>query len=271
MPKNASEKELAAQAAFIFKGTVQRPKASTMRGVQVTDRTSIVRVDEVLKASKMLAAYQGQDITVQSSEKLKKGERAIFYTNASRFGESLMVESIGHTKIESGTTSSRSITSAPDAAEAKLDQQLSHHLTEADVVLKGRVISIRLPADEATSTATQPVSEHSGHWREAVIEVEDVQKGEHATQQVIIRFPSSRDIRWARSPKFEPGQEGIFLLHKEEPQARDARSAAKKRGAEQVYTALHAEDFQPLDRAAEIRSIISLSRAPKSTARKGRR
>jgi hypothetical protein len=241
-----------------------------------------VRVDQVIQGPKTLAAYTGQDITVLLSEggKLKKGEQAIFYTNAWLFGESVAVRSIGHTKVEDG---SRSTARAADPVQTVEDQKFSHHFTQADMVVQGRVLSIRMPADDAaqkglTSTAaTRPVSEHSGHWREAVVEVEDVLQGEHAHQQIIVRFPSSRDIRWARSPKFEPGDEGIFILHKDEPAQRTTKSmqarpaTTKKKVETRAYTALHPEDFQPLHKAAEMRTIIQASSQKKSTATKKRR
>jgi hypothetical protein len=268
MTTRASEKALAAQAAFIFKGTVRKLKAATMRSVEVTDQTLIVRVDRVIQGPKALAAYLDQEITVQLSEggKLKKGEQAIFYTNGWLFGESVAVQSIGHTKVEDKATP-RSLSSAPELVQPTLDQKLSQHVAEADVVLKGRVTSIRMPGESAkrkgsmSTAATGPISEHNAHWREALIEVEDVQKGEHAHQQLIVRFPSSRDIAWANSPKFEPGQEGIFILHKDkdEPPQRGAKATRE------VYTALHPEDFQPLHKAREIRTIIQQSAPKKKT------
>ena len=281
MPESSSEKELAEQATFIFKGTVQKLKAATMRNVQVTNHTLVVRVDQVMQGPKTLAAYTGQDITVLLSEggKLKKGEQAVFYTNAWLFGESVAVRSIGHTKVED---TSRSMARASDPVQTGEDQKFSHHFTQADVVVQGRVLSIRMPADDAapkgvaSTAATRPVSEHSGHWREAVVEVEDVLQGEHAHQQIIVRFPSSRDIRWARSPKFVPGDEGIFILHKDEPAQRtrgtQARPATtKKKGETRAYTAIHPEDFQPLHKAAQMRTIIQASSQKKSTATKKRR
>jgi hypothetical protein len=279
MPKSSSEKELAARATFIFQGTVQKLKAATMRSVQATDHTLVVRVDRVMQGPKTLAAYTGQDITVQLSEKgkLNKGEQAIFYTNAWLFGEGVAVQSIGHKKV---LDSPRSMTSAPDAVQTGVDQESSHHFTQADVVVQGRVLSIRMPSEDsapkalASTAATRPISEHSGHWREAVVEVLDVLHGEHAHQQIIVRFPSSRDVRWARSPKFEPGEEGIFILHKEEPERRARRgtqtppAAAKKSEKTPAYTALHPEDFQPLHKAAEVGTIIRASSQKKSTAAK---
>ncbi|HEV7860819.1 MAG TPA: hypothetical protein VGO91_19520 [Pyrinomonadaceae bacterium] len=282
MTESSSEKELAERATFIFKGTVQKLKAATMRSVQVTDHTLVVRVDQVMQGPKTLAAYLDQDITVQLSAagKLKKGEQAIFYTNPWLFGESVAVQSIGQTKVQDKP---RSMARAADPVQTGEDQKFSHHLTQADVVVQGRVLSIRMPRDDsapkgmASTAATRPVSEHSGHWREAVVEVSDVLHGEHAHQQIIVRFPSSRDIRWARSPKFEPGDEGIFILHKDEPQQRPTKSAqarpatTKKKRKTQAYTALHPEDFQPLHKAVKMRATIQASSQKKSSATKKRR
>src|SRR6185503_14912721 len=100
MPATANQ-ELLAQASFIFKATVIKLKAATMASVPVTDGTVIVHVDQVVQAPRLLAGYEGKDITVQLSKgsALKKGDQATFYTNAWLFGDSVAVQSIGHTSV----------------------------------------------------------------------------------------------------------------------------------------------------------------------------
>ena len=89
MPKDSRHEELAQQARFVFKGTVQKLKAATMRDVKVDARTAIVRVDEIIHASEALSNYAGKNITVQlgGRKKVSKGQQAVFYTNAWLFGE----------------------------------------------------------------------------------------------------------------------------------------------------------------------------------------
>src|SRR6267143_1469715 len=108
MSVTSSQEALARQASFVFKGTVKKLKAATLPSVAVTDQTVIVHVDQVLQAPKLLSSYEGKDITVQlgKEKKLKEGEQAIFYTNGWLFGDSIAVQSIGHTEAGKSATPS---------------------------------------------------------------------------------------------------------------------------------------------------------------------
>jgi hypothetical protein len=59
--------EFATHATFIFKGTVQNQNVATMPEVPVTESTAVVRVDEVIRASKTLQDFAGKDIAVELS------------------------------------------------------------------------------------------------------------------------------------------------------------------------------------------------------------
>ena len=84
---------------------------------------------------------------------------------------------------------------------------------DADVVVSGRVTSV---ADAATRAprgkAPRPITEHAPLWRDAVIEVTAVHKGQRVPRSVRVRFPASTDVAWAGAPKLEAGQRGTFLL-----------------------------------------------------------
>jgi hypothetical protein len=258
--------DLDQRSTFVFEGTVQKLGEATMPTVPVTGRTIVVRVDRVVRAPAALSAYAGHDITLQLSEgeKVRRGERALFYTNGWLYGDSIAVQSLGHTAL--GGAEAGRFALATDPVQAKADRDLETHVAEADLVVRGRVIGVRLPASSGRvggarpATPTHPISEHAGLWREAVIDVEEVGKGARPRKQIVVRFPSSKDVRWARVPKFHPGQEGFFLLHEEgsgegpgtsSPAARASRKTTKRR-----YTALHPQDFQPLQKAREMRTLM---------------
>ena len=81
----------------------------------------------------------------------------------------------------------------------------------------------------------------------AIVDVEAVHKGQHdARKQIVIKFPTSTDVRWRDAPKFHAGQEGVFLLHKTQLQAMPTAMAAAPLD-DYEYTSLNAEDFQSLD------------------------
>lgn len=278
MPAHPTEEELVKRARFIFQGVVKKLKASTMSEIEDTSKTIIVRVDEIIQAPEALAGYVGQDITVKLSggEKVKQGERAVFYTNGWMFGETIAVESIGHRAVEA-TPFALSATRGGGPARTLTERDLQKRIATADVVVTGKVTSIRLPADAKTGrpskarrtrsaegehTRRRPISEHEPEWVEAVVEVTGVEKGSHQKREIVIRFPSSDDVRWYKAPKFKPGQEGVFILHKTQKPDQPAtrRVAATVTGEEaettEAYTALHPEDFQPLQQHAEIKTLI---------------
>jgi hypothetical protein len=75
--------ELAAKAEFIFTGTLQKVKATTMPEVPVSDKTVVVRVDEILQAPGSLRDFAGKEVTVQliKPTEMKPGDLATFFTN----------------------------------------------------------------------------------------------------------------------------------------------------------------------------------------------
>ena len=99
MPDAPSPDELAAKASFIFRGTVLRVNASTLREVSDTSNTAIVRVDQTVQAPKVLSHYTGQEITVYLPDlaEAKVGDQAVFFTNSWLFGnDGVAVRSLGH-------------------------------------------------------------------------------------------------------------------------------------------------------------------------------
>ena len=92
-------------------------------------------------------------------------------------------------------------------------RQPDPRFADADVVVSGRVTSVSDAAARAPRGKTQlPITEHAPLWREAVIEVTAVHKGQRVSRSVRVRFPASTDVAWAGSPKLEAGQRGTFLL-----------------------------------------------------------
>jgi hypothetical protein len=103
-PQGASEslEQQIQKSSYQFVGTVQKTNATTMPMVAATDRTVVVRVEEVLNAPKPLADYTGRDLTVQLREpaSVKVGERLAFFTNGGLFELSIALVEVGH--VEAG-------------------------------------------------------------------------------------------------------------------------------------------------------------------------
>lgn len=262
MPTSSSPDDLAQEARFIFKGTVQKLKSATMREVQVDERTAVVRVDEVIQAPEALSHYAGQNITVQlaGKKKFKKGQQAVFYTNLLLFGDSVAVEAVDQHDLDKMPAALAAAGDDPIKNLAARDIQA--RFNTADVIISGRVSSVRLPSDVVAAkaagavepSAMGPISEHDPDWRIGEIQIDQVHKGTHRGKTAEVRYPNSQDVMWHNAPKFQAGQEGFFILHKSEKEKVAAKAAPTQDPGE--YVALHPADFQPFDEPGGIRNLI---------------
>jgi hypothetical protein len=267
-------------ARFIFEGKVSKTKAANVKAMSDADRSAVVTIERVVSAPEPLTAYAGQNVTVRlaDGEQVKQGQRARFYTNGLVFGENLGVQSLGHEPVEAKTAKAAAAAAtaaggaaAHSAARMALHKKIREQVSEAPVVISGKVVAVGLPtpagaAKVAAAGATpEPewISEHDPSWREAVVEVQDVHKGTVGTDRVVLRFPSSTDIRWYRAPKFQTGQEGVFSLHPDAvSHVAHGAMAASLAGpnVKGSYTCLDPAGFQPAHHEAEAAVAIDAAK-----------
>jgi len=261
-------------AKFVFQGTVKRVKASNVKAVTDTTRTAVVTVNRIISAAAELSGFVNQDVTVQLApgERVKADQAAVFYTNGWLFGENLAVRSEGHdlVKVADAKTRAASAVAAAAAPRATAEdhvRQIRERVNDAPVVVSGRIVAVGLPAAAAALAAaagsrqSKPISEHDPLWHEAVVEVDDVHKGSVGTKQVVLRFPSSTDVRWRRSPKFRVGQTGVFTLRPDQVTAASALGkAAAAFGPATTFTCLDAADFQPADQKSDVAAAIDAAK-----------
>ena len=276
MPSNSDP---SIDATFLFKGTIREVKSATMPEVAIDKNTVVAMVDQVLEAPTNLAKMGGRRVTVKLSGRLKVavGDELIFHAHGWIFGASVAVISLREERVGEARAHAALLSRGGDPVAHRQNRRIKHRFATADVVVSGRVTMVRIPTDatsvaraasKAYSAATTPepigpVSEHTPHWREAHVEIDDVHKGMHSSKTVVIRFPASTDVRWYKAPKFQPGHQGFFMLRKHqlpgsEPASgrkKAAKSAAAKSRAE-VFTALHPADFQPYTQPGGVRRII---------------
>jgi hypothetical protein len=264
----------------VFEGTVQQAKGAPVPGMPGAG-AAVVRVDRIVQGPQGLRAFEGRDVLVVpgKGERMRPGERAVFYTNGASLGETLAVASIGH--LPQRMAAATRALARPSAALERRD--LRDRIDAADMVVVGRVSSVRVPSEapgpraRAAGLAAAPprrISEHDPEWREAVIAVDRVEMGERRRKQVVVKFPASTDVRWFKAPKFTPGQEGVFILHRPPgaiPAA--ARARATPAAAPDAYVALHPADVQPAEREDEITALVegSGTAAPRQSARRAKR
>lgn len=269
MSPRATKADLPSKARFIFQGSVIQ--AASSKGKD-DESSATVKVESVLRAPDALTHVVGNNVTVflAPGEKVAKGDSAVFYTNPAIWGEDISVRSLGHAKPEAATAAARGV--AP--IRSLHDQRLEEQIQAADLVLTGTVSAVRVPGEETparltarTAASVRPhrISEHNPVWREAVIDVHDVHKG-NAQKEVVIRFPSSNDVRWRKAPKFEPGQQGVWLLQKKDLAQAPAGAGVRRVAVvtqPSAYTALHPADFQPIDQLESIKTLIRATKSNK--------
>ncbi len=245
MPITQEDEGFAAQSQFVFKGSVEKVNAATLPTIQASERTAIVRVDDVLQAPPVMAAFTGSSITVQvgADQRLEEGQRAVFFTNGWQYGTEIAVAAVNVRPV-AAEEMAESPTARDDAVARFTDREVRDRVAGADLVVVGRVASVR-PRTESPA-APQVLTEHDAEWHEADIEVESVEKGGAPDHAVTIDFPRSTDVAWYRAPKFSEGDEGVWLLRHKEAEPTRA-----------VYTALDALDFHPKDALPMIRGHVA--------------
>jgi hypothetical protein len=138
-----------------------------------------------------------------------------------------------------------------------MNHDLQERIQAADVICSGTVKVVRLAEEKPELGERIRPREHDPGWQEAVIDIDEIHKGQYPTHEIVLRFPNSRDMMWHKAPKFRTGQAGIFLCHREGPSAMRAGRARAARAHEVYYTALHPLDFHPSARAETIRALLS--------------
>ncbi len=242
----ASVEESVQHSHFDFKGTVTKVNAATLPQIRPTARTIIVKVDEVVHAPPaILGDYKGKEITVQLNQPggVRTGQQFVFFTTSWMFGSSIAVREIHREQPEPDVASTRR--RVAEARRTVADNKLQNRLTDAELVVAGRVSAVR-PAPENIRRGS--VAEHDAEWEEAVIQIESVLKGQINEQSIVILFPSSRDVMWKSAPKFREGEEGTWVLRRE-----------RMRGlppTEEYFTALNPRDFHSKDQLDRIKRLV---------------
>lgn len=134
--------------------------------------------------------------------------------------------------------------------QAQGDEELKKRLDSANLVVVGRVMAIQ-PFPNAIAIEQDP------NWQTASIKVSLGLKGfgqisPRSDGTILIYFPDSWDTDWAKYPKFEKDQEGIWIL-------RYQRNEQRTRDGTRLFAALVTSepmDFQPLKNLEKIKKLL---------------
>ena len=220
--------KLAREARFIFAGSVEVERSSSLSFLPAGPSTAVVRVERILHAPAALHNQSGQQVTVLFHDDLPRSEvgaRRVFFTEPILYGETIGVRALD--SIEAPDDLEGLQKQVRGAVDEMKEDELRKHLESAETVLLGRVTEVR-PASEVPPLQA---SEHDPDWGVAVVQASRVLKG-GKKGGFVVRFPRSRDIHWYRVPKLKEKQEGLFILH------RDGLEAGRA-----TLALLHPDDF----------------------------
>jgi len=256
----SNQAALVKQSSIVFVGTVSQVAATSFTGVPKSAQTIVVRVDSVLKKPQAISLKKGDNVTVDVKDPaaFHEGTQATFYTEGWIFGSGVAVKELGHDIPPSGGTSAAAETGEKTVGQVQSeisDQDLQRLLATCDYVVIGRITDVHAWVIPKSAAPRYRTSEHSANWHEAVLQVQSVLKGPKLKRnKMIVRFPESRDVAWASAPKFEPGQQGIFILKKDQVSGAPTASSGGYKG--DVYTCLKPGDWLPMTEEARVRSLL---------------
>jgi len=242
----------AEHAPLVFIGHVAKAKAATLAGIAAAD-TAIVAVDHVVQAPALFTTIGGTQITVRFGRLAVPpvGAARTFFTKGWIYGEGMAVDAVRVQNVETKPVAAAALSKARSSAR---DDALSARLQSAQMGVVGEVTEVH-PAEVTTTR----ISEHDPAWHEATIKVDEVVKGKKGTHELKVLFPQSDDVRWHKVPKYSPGQQGIWLLHKGSTPAAHGLPAKAARALPAVgdaLTAVNAADFLPLEELGRVKALL---------------
>ena len=250
---------LVKQSSIVFVGTVGQVAATSFAGVPKSAQTIVVRVDSVLKKPAAVSLKKGDTVTVEVKDPAAflEGTQATFYTEGWIFGSGIAVKELGHDAAPSGgpgaaETNEKTVEQVPSEIT---DRDLQRLISACDYVVIGRVTAVHPWVIPKSAAPRYRTSEHSANWQEAVLQVQSVLKGPKLKKnKMVVRFPLSRDVAWVSAPKFEAGQQGIFILRRDEISGASTGSVGGYKA--DVYTCLKPGDWLPMTEEARVRSLL---------------
>jgi hypothetical protein len=232
------------QAQWVIQATVEKTGAATLKSLPASRNTSIVKVDDVLHGPAQFNDHRGRRVTLYSErpQGLRAGQRAVFFTRSWLYGESLAVVEVG--RLGGATDTMRKEIAAADQRIA--DRRLGERIGLARLVVVGKVADVKA----ASQTGRRIETEHAPDWWEAQVEVQSVEKGSTREKSIAVLYPNSMDEMWIDSPKFHAGQEGVWILQRN--QQEKGWPVLRVPG----LTALDPLDFHAKDQLDRIRRLI---------------
>lgn len=234
--------ELVRDASLIFSGTVVELGASSVTNLAPRDNFAVVRVDNPLRFDPALGDLRRRMITVELLEQgeLQPDKRVIFFTLNWIQGGGIAAREVAHVHAQQEDEVAAEVARLPE-------RHLAERLASAILVLAAEVREIKpTPFDIRSRDAPQ--------WATARFRNVEGLRGEPIENMVVL-FPTSGRPMWARSPRLNKGQRGIFLLHR--PPDWPPLPDVGPNLTSAVYTLLDPADVQPNSQRPLIEKLLS--------------
>jgi hypothetical protein len=217
IPAAAQTPAMIRRSSIIFVGTVVKLQAVSFPAVPVSRKTAVLKVDRVIEKPATVTLAAGLEVTVELKDpaKFKVGSTATFYTEGWILGQGVAVREVGHeaATVTATATPGQIETKVAQARQQLTDADLRDRLRSADMVVVGRVSTVRKAA--LAAGGKKFITEHDPDWQEATIKVESAMKGARGGDEVVVRFPGSNDVMYRNAPRFKTDQEGVFIMKKD--------------------------------------------------------
>ncbi len=234
-----SIRDFTRSAGFIFSGTVMKTGDSTVPDIPPGDNVAVVRIDRPLRVNPVLGDLSGKLITVAMATpgSLQPGQKAVFFTNSWVHGRGIAVREVSHVNISEEDAVAATVTQLPE-------MHLQERLQSAKLVVNAEVTRIR-PVERTT------FERNAALWEAADLKIEQVLRGK-AGKSTVVYFPTSDHPMWARAPRFQQGQRGIFILHAPDRNASPSEGSLGK----DSLVALDSADYQPESHRQEVEKLL---------------
>jgi hypothetical protein len=193
-------------------------KVVSLNGQSFNDMPKPVRdlsvafvVDNVIAKPPGLSLKKGDKIAIVPKQKsdLPGGKSIKIFANTWIVGSTIALTETSHVSVAR--------TNAPEFAmlydaNNQATQAIVNRYDSASAVVVGQVTEVHDAPLTNTPGGSHRITEHDPKWKDAVIQVQSWIKGDSSKPEVVIRFPSSRDVAFRDFPKFQVGQSGTFLL-----------------------------------------------------------
>jgi hypothetical protein len=238
--------DLLKKSTIVFKGTITHPHNKGLVPANTSEDTAVVHVDTVYYLRGNGMKLDGQDVLLKAKSISDDdvGKPQVFFAKSWLYGQSVALIEVARIPEDSEFAAKDEIL---ESLERLGSNRVLYRIALANVIVTGKVSDI-VPATELSEIP--PTSREGLQF--AVIQIDSVEKGQYSLKTIKVLFSSSAEPRW-RMPRFHKGQEGIWLLQRNQTERKGPLYGIP------AFTALDSDDFHPTDEIEAIRAMIGRS------------